>query len=131
MSPEERDALRVAVNARRREAEGVDDLPDALPAFGVRRARTGRTPTPSHGTELAYVYYRCRCDSCREASSASRRARRRRLAERESRVCQFCAYPTDHPSHTCPAHRDLAPPIEGLDAPYADELHSSSDGERS
>lgn len=35
--------------------------------------------------------------------------------------CIFCGYPTKHPSRTCPAHRDLAPPIVGLDVPYIDE----------
>lgn len=46
--------------------------------------------------------------------------------------CQFCGNSTDwHPSVTCLEHRDLAIPIPGLDAPYADDLHSSADGERS
>jgi hypothetical protein len=35
--------------------------------------------------------------------------------------CLYCGYPTKHPSKTCPAHRDLAPPIPGLDVPYVDE----------
>ena len=32
--------------------------------------------------------------------------------------CLYCGFLTKHPSHTCAAHRDLAPPIEGLDEPY-------------
>lgn len=50
--------------------------------------------------------------------------------------CQFCGFPTDHPSRTCVAHRDLQPPIAGLDepyfldAPYEHELHSPDDADR-
>lgn len=84
-----------------------------------------------HGTEASYNHELCRCAACTEAASAARRGRRQREAEAEGLVCQFCGYATTHPSHTCPAHRDLAPPIAGLDAPYPDELHSSADGERS
>lgn len=32
--------------------------------------------------------------------------------------CIYCGYPTAHPSHTCPAHRDLVRPLPGLDSPY-------------
>lgn len=32
--------------------------------------------------------------------------------------CLYCGFPTKHPSRTCPAHRDLAPPIVGVDVPY-------------
>ena len=41
--------------------------------------------------------------------------------------CIYCGFPTNHVSQTCIAHRDLAPPIPGLDEPYLDELHSPDD----
>ena len=41
--------------------------------------------------------------------------------------CIYCGFPTNHVSQTCIAHRDLSPPIPGLDEPYLDELHSSAD----
>lgn len=56
--------------------------------------------------------------------------------------CLYCGFPTKHPSHTCPSHRDLAPPIVGLDVPYNDgdqialdlpeveHVHSPSDAAR-
>lgn len=56
--------------------------------------------------------------------------------------CQYCGFPTKHPSRTCAAHRDLSPPIPGLDAPYdegeqialdlpdADPVHSPPDATR-
>lgn len=46
------------------------------------------------------------------------------------RDCIYCGFPTKHPSHTCAAHRDLAPPITGLDEPYPDALESPSDAEQ-
>lgn len=57
--------------------------------------------------------------------------------------CTWCELPTTHPSRTCPYHREFAPPIPGLDAPYdegdqialdlpeADRVHSQADGGRS
>ena len=37
---------------------------------------------------------------------------------RGTKPCLYCGFPTTHPFECCPAHRDLAPPIEGLDVPY-------------
>lgn len=46
--------------------------------------------------------------------------------------CIYCGYPTKHPSQTCPAHRDLAPPIFDLevDAAAEDPLESPHDDAR-
>lgn len=62
---------------------------------------------------------------------------------RGTKPCLYCGFPTTHPSECCPAHRDLAAPLEGLDVPYnegdqialdlpeADRVYSQADGERS
>lgn len=34
-----------------------------------------------------------------------------KLAQVRRFECLFCGYPTRHESRTCPAHRDLAPPL--------------------
>lgn len=46
-----------------------------------------------------------------------------------NRPCIFCGYPTRSESQTCPAHRDLAPPIENLllDEPPDAQVRSSGD----
>lgn len=53
-----------------------------------------------------------------------------RLEDMRRRACLFCGYPTRHTSQTCPAHRDLAPPIENLllDAEPPEEVQGSGAG---
>ncbi len=70
MTPDERHAIRMLVDARRRELVADDPVPRGsveLPA-SVRI---------SHGTETAYVRG-CRCDECRAAATVARRRRRER-----------------------------------------------------
>lgn len=83
MDAETRQALKLAVDARRR---ALEEIPPAVYdhekcQIGRRGARSGPTRTAPCGTETAYKRG-CHCEACRAASKDARARRRARTAPR-------------------------------------------------
>lgn len=91
MSPEEREALRLAVDERRRDLEKIVRLEhDPVPPVGSRSSKFGTATSATHGTETAYTNWKCRCDECRAAAAKRRRERRHRAAGKVETYCESC-----------------------------------------
>lgn len=103
MTPEEREALRLLINERRRALTAGPEIHPGGEEIGrvaLKEAPPGVAP-PGHGTESGYRNRGCRCDYCRWAATLARRERRLR-----SRVpCEQCGTMVDSQDRRDPGKR--------------------------
>jgi hypothetical protein len=80
LTAEERCGLRLLIDAAARAK--IPPRPRLVDLPIVGKGTKAQTPIKTrHGTETAYVAYKCHCDDCSFAASAARRRRRSRTPQ--------------------------------------------------